>query len=281
MTKPYKPKDKQKDKPKKPFNLSSISDFKKIIHFLKNINYFTYFDEFITYLKSDDPLIASIKLNYIFYISIFIGVCAITATTNTNVIWGFISVVFISFLGYVVHYISHTVRVEELYDKIDNKNYLTKNVYINYIIRLWCKTIDFHDITHHDSKVNKTFKNVAIEFALNFYTQAGAFLLFAFFVRNLNTYVILLWGLMYPTVHLINYEFKKSKTHIFHHKDPKTNYGIDIWDILFNTKYNGDNSKIENINHYSINVCIITIIMIYACKKMNLLQQKISVGDLF
>ena len=223
---------------------------------------------FIKYLKSNDPFIASIKLNYIFYISIIICVLCISSLTNTNFIWGIISFVFISFLGYAVHYISHTVRVEELYDKINNQNYFTRNSYIDYFIRIACKTFDFHDIIHHDSKINKTFNNVVIEFLLNFYTQAGAFLLFLLFVRNLNIYVILLWGIMYPTVHLINYEIHKSTTHIHHHTDSKTNYGIDIWDILFNTKYNKDNSQIENINHYSINVCIISIIMIYIYKKI-------------
>lgn len=48
-----------------------------------------------------------------------------------------------------------------------------------------------------------------------------------------------------------------------HHLDKHTNYGIDIWDIMFNTKYQGDNTDIENINHYSINVVIISAILVY------------------
>lgn len=249
---------------------SSITELKEwLLHF----DYVGYMDEWVAYFKSNDPLILSIKTNYIFYISVLVCIIMLSIKTDTEFVWGLITMVFISFMGYVVHFISHSFRVEELYDQWNNQNYLTRNSYFDYFIRLWCKSVDFHDITHHDSEVNKTFKNVAIEFMLNFYTQAGAFLLFALFVKNLSTPVILLWGFMYPTVHLINYEFKQSKTHVLHHKNSKTNYGIDIWDILFNTKYDGDNTEIENINHYSINVCIITLLIIIVSNKMELIKK--------
>jgi len=65
---------------------------------------------------------------------------------------------------------------------------------------------------------------------------------------------------MYATIHNINYVVSPSATHILHHVDKTTNYGIDIWDIVFGTKYDGDYSidKLENINHYAINTAFIT-----------------------
>ena len=44
----------------------------------------------------------------------------------------------------------------------------------------------------------------------------------------------------------------------------KTNYGIDIYDIIFGTKYHWDD--LENYNHYSINIVIITGLIIFISK---------------
>jgi sterol desaturase/sphingolipid hydroxylase (fatty acid hydroxylase superfamily) len=96
---------------------------------------------------------------------------------------------------------------------------------------------------------------------MNFYVQAGGFLLIIWVAKQLNLYVITLWGLMYATIHNINYAIRPPATHMCHHIDKTTNYGIDIWDIIFNSKYGDDYSvdKIENINHYAINTAIITV----------------------
>ena len=60
--------------------------------------------------------------------------------------------------------------------------------------------------------------------------------------------------------HIINYNIIKPKVHEEHHEDKNTNFGIDIWDILFNTK---NNSDIENFNHSIINLIIILIIFYF------------------
>ena len=44
-----------------------------------------------------------------------------------------------------------------------------------------------------------------------------------------------------------------------HHVDIFTNYGIDLLDIVFGSKYNYD--TIENLNHCCINIIIIGIIL--------------------
>ena len=47
--------------------------------------------------------------------------------------------------------------------------------------------------------------------------------------------------------------------HKEHHKNKYTNYGLDSFDILFDSKYS---NKIENYNNASINVVILTIIIL-------------------
>ena len=211
-------------------------------------------------LLAEDPIIKSFKLNYQFYVVLFICIIMISHYSKTNFIWAMITIVLISAAGYASHYVSHRINALELFEKLDNDNYITKNEYVKTGIRMFCKMIDFHDKVHHDTSVNKTWENIAIEFGMNFYVQAGAFIIIIYIARQLNMYVITLWGLMYATVHNINYDISPSATHILHHVDNKTNYGIDIWDVVFNTKFGEDNSfdKLENINHYAINTALIT-----------------------
>lgn len=152
--------------------------------------------------------------------------------------------------------------MSDVYKNMNNGNYVTNNKIVHYFLKFMCKCADFHDEIHHDTSINKQTHNIIYEFIFNFYTQAGAFLIFMYFIKNMSYYSVILWGLMYPTIHLINYDIIKCKVHQKHHWDKHTNYGIDVWDILFNTKYEGDNSDIEDINHYSINVIIITAIIV-------------------
>jgi len=214
----------------------------------------------------EHPLYQSIRLNYIFYISLLVCVCAIAYCNKTSYFWAIITVVFISVAGYCSHYISHRINATELFTKFNNEYSMIDNEYMKSGIEMFCKLIDFHDITHHDTEVNKQWGNLAMEFAMNFYVQAGAFLVVFYAIQQMDLYVITLWGLMYATIHNINYVLYPSNTHILHHVDKTTNYGIDIWDILFHTKFDGDSSypRLENINHYAINTVLITLIMIFA-----------------
>jgi hypothetical protein len=212
----------------------------------------------------DHPVVQSIKLNYIFYITLIACVCAIAYCSRTSYFWAIITIIFISVAGYFSHYISHRINAGELFTKFNKKHSIIENEYIKTGVEMFCKLIDFHDVTHHDTDINKQWGNLAMEFAMNFYVQAGAFLLLFYGIQQMNLYVITLWGLMYSTIHNINYLLYPSQTHMLHHADKKTNYGIDIWDILFRTKYEGDYSypQLENINHYAINTLLITLVMI-------------------
>ena len=52
------------------------------------------------------------------------------------------------------------------------------------------------------------------------------------------------------------------------HIDDKTNYGIDIWDIIVGSKYSWE--EIETHNHTAINLIVITGIIIYLSNKFKL-----------
>ena len=210
----------------------------------------------------NDPVIKNIKVNFIFYLSILICIYLICKKENKNVICGIYSFIFVSMSGYFVHIISHFTNYTKIFDSLDN--YITRNKFSRFIIRNTCKLVDFHDVIHHDTSINKKFKNVVIEFILNFITQSGGLLIIMFISRKMSFWVVALWGLLYSTIHIINYEFfVKSKPHTYHHINKHTNYGLDIWDVIFNTKYKNDNYDTENINHGAINVFILTGIIIY------------------
>ena len=125
---------------------------------------------------------------------------------------------------------------------------------------MFLKIYEFHGETHHDLDVNKQTSNIFYEFITNIYTQGLAFILFVEFVKLINYKVVLLWCFMYATIHNINYNIIHPSVHRDHHIDCHTNYGIDVMDILFNTKY--DKGDIENFNHVSANLLIITSIIL-------------------
>ena len=215
-------------------------------------------------LYKNDPLIESIIKNYIFYITSFICLIIISIYSKNNLFYTIVSFIIASFSGFVIHYVSHDIKLEEAYLK--QNNYIRRNKYSNNIVLFFCKLLDFHETIHHESSINKLKQNMIIEFILNFITQGGCAMLVCYFAKKMNQYVFLLWGLMYCSVHIINYSYIPSKIHEKHHLDKKTNYGIDIWDVMLGTKYNNDTSDIEIINHYSINIIIITVIIILLIK---------------
>jgi len=233
--------------------------------------------------KNFKQVCRSIKLNYIFWISCGISIYLLTKY-NTNIDSYFVSI--LSFLlavllGYYIHYLAHAYDWSKTYSKSDNTviDYIKSSEYLDKFFRgLICYTFDFHDKVHHDSSVNKQPINVLVEFIQNFMMEGGFLILLAsassFQIKvgnstfKFNRAILLMWGLLYATVHNINYRIVYSldpenslNQHSLHHKHPKTNYGIDTLDILFDTKYNLDN--IEVFNHAAINVLIITFIILY------------------
>jgi hypothetical protein len=195
-------------------------------------------------------IVKSFKLNYIFYATSILCLIVLSYCKNINVVWAILTFVIMSFLGYSTHVISHSMNFKYYYTRLN-----APNPVLEYIVDL----LDFHEDIHHDSDVNKYMHNCISEFIGNFITQSGIILICKFFLTHFNTYIIVLWGLVYATVHMINYTIIPNETHRKHHLNKHTNYGVDIYDILFNTKYD---SVVDDINHYSINMILLTFIII-------------------
>lgn len=199
-----------------------------------------------------------LKINYIFCILLIISFIIYSKLLKQNFFINILSFIFFSFLGYIIHIYSHLYNYEELSEKlINHKTFLTRNKYTKYIIRKIAIFLNFHQDTHHNSDINKELKYQVYEFINNFVMQGLYSFILIFILRRINYSISLIWGLFYATFHIINYNIIKPIVHEEHHKDENVNYGIDIWDILFNTKNNGE---IENFNHSIINLIIILIV---------------------
>lgn len=239
------------------------------------------------------PIIESIKTNYIFWVTIIASIILISYYTTGNNINSYISgtftYIFIAFWGYLMHYISHSINFTDVYKNSTNIacRILHQNPIINQMIEtILYYTIDFHSVIHHDTSINKTPTNIIIEAVQNFLTQGGLMIMFNklfnptflfdkfYFKITLNNHILMLWALFYATVHNINYNITHPIEHKNHHINPKTNYGIDIVDIILNTKYNNHNHNtstplnhppitIEDHNHAAINIILITIYLIW------------------
>ena len=213
-----------------------------------------------------EAMITSIKTNWLYYVTLWVCFYILkryTAPGGSYAIF-IITYAFISLLGHFVHMTSHNVNFNKLLKNNCKHNIFYRNKYCKYALHKWCDFLDFHSTTHHDSSVNKAPINIVYEFINNLFTQGCGLIVLIKLINLLDTRIILLWAFMYASVHNINYVFLKPTTHRDHHKNDKTNYGIDISDIMFNTKY--DWNDIENHNHISINLIIISvaIAIIYA-----------------
>ena len=71
------------------------------------------------YYTTTSPVSVSIKINYIFWISVISSVIIISYYTTghswNSYISGIFTYIFIAFWGYLMHYISHSVNFTDLY----------------------------------------------------------------------------------------------------------------------------------------------------------------------
>ena len=219
-------------------------------------------------LKNSTELFKCFKMNYIFFIIVILCIYILNYFNKTrySYITSLSSFILAVLIGWFVHFISHAFDFEEIYENTDIwifkflKSYPTlDNIIHNTILY----TFDFHDKIHHDSKINKQPLNVIIETLQNILTQGGLLILLSLITDiNLDRTAIVLWGLMYATVHNFNYFLVGNSQHRNHHIDPKTNYALDVFDIMFDTKY--DLNNIENLNlNWGFNMIIITCFIIY------------------
>jgi hypothetical protein len=225
------------------------------------------------YVNDSKQVIAiykSIKQNYIFYITILLCLYIFTQCSHnkSNFMYGIGSMIFITFYGYAIHYLSHFMgnTVSELYKSYDN--IFTRNKYFDWFANHLIYFGEFHSRVHHDTDINKTYKNIALEFINNLITQGGAIIFLKYALKFIDNRVILLWALYYATVHNINYNMIHPLTHKQHHLNNKTNYGIDIWDIVIGSKY--DWNEVETHNHTAINLIVIAIVIYYVSNKFKI-----------
>lgn len=217
-----------------------------------------------------NAIFKSVKQNYIFYIAMILCVYAFTRCNHnkSNIYLAYFSIIFITCYGYFIHLISHymNTKISDLYKTFDN--IFTRNKYFNWLA---IKVIDFgefHAKTHHDTDINKSYKNIALEFINNIVSQGGLIIIMKYFLSLIDNRVILLWAFFYATVHNINYNIVSPLTHRQHHMNDKTNYGIDIWDIIIGSKYEWD--TIETHNHTAINLFVITAAILYCSNKFKM-----------
>lgn len=211
-----------------------------------------------------EMLIKYFKFNWIFYIGLIISFIIYSKVLKQNFLQNIVSFIFFSYFGYFLHIFSHLYDYESLCEVlIAHKPYFTRNKFGKYLIRKIGKFANFHQNIHHKSDINKTTKNLIYEFINNFIAQGLYVFILILIARSLNYWIALVWGLFYASFHIINYNLRKEEVHEQHHEEINRNYGIDIWDIFFNTK---KNDKIENFNDTLINIVIILGIIILVNK---------------
>jgi hypothetical protein len=205
-----------------------------------------------------NALLKSITGNWIFFLALFFCFYKLKQSTvyNSSYFHMVYTFVFIGFLGHFSHLCSHYINFTEVYKNCDN--IFTQNKYTNFLLYNYVRFIDFHDKIHHDTSINKQFINILTEFINNVYIQGVGLVMI---IKLLDIRVILLWAFMYATMHNINYLYLKPTTHRDHHINDHTNFGLDIFDIILNTKY--DYADVEVFNHGAINLLVITYIIIY------------------
>ena len=213
-------------------------------------------------------IIKSIKQNILFIISLFTMILFLSLRYSYNIFNCFLSLYVVTSIGYFIHIYSHTISHTKLYLKFyKSNNIISKffrrisltihkiNLYILYYV------VDFHKNIHHNSKINKIWYNVIFEFLQNMFFQSIGLIIIntilkpKIYLFNIKfefyNIIFLFWGLLYSTIHLINYEIIKSDSHIEHHINHNYNFGLLWEDIIYKTQINVD--TIDNINHGSIN----------------------------
>lgn len=238
----------------------------------QNILYNKLCDLFSQEQSTCEILIRSLKLNYMFFTSLVSCLYLLTKCNSKckSYINTIVTFIIVTVFGWWIHYFVHKNDFEKMYIENDDFMFIKNNWLLNKIANSMIYWANFHDKIHHDTDINKQPFNWVFEFSQNFIMEGGLLLFFSKYFNislhigrtfKLNNSVLLLWALLYSTVHNINYIILGCDQHEKHHINPHTNYGIDTLDILFGTKYEKNN--IENLNHASINLIVITSIILF------------------
>ena len=209
-----------------------------------------------------EGLVANLRINFPFYVITILCfyVLARKSTNSYSFLGMSLSLIFVAFNGYFIHVLSHAINLTEMYN--NSGIYFKRIPILDSILKRLVWFVDFHRTTHHNSEVNKEIHNQIFEAFNNFVMQGVASVIISKFYSSIDYRLFVFWGLFYASVHIINYSFVEPTVHKDHHTLVTSNYGVDIFDILMGTKY--DWNDIENYNHYSINMILLSCIY-YCC----------------
>jgi len=214
-----------------------------------------------------ETLYKSLEINKYFFVVLVLSLSLYCHYKNKSFTSSLLTFVLMTLLGYLAHVISHSFNANETFEKLENKTFFTSNEYTKPVIKNTCDFIDFHDKVHHDTKINKEPLNIFYEVCNNFLIQGGLVYLFYIVSRYIEPEMFILWAFMYTTIHHVNYTIIGSEEHKQHHANKYTNYGLDIWDIIFNTKPEESEEKEgehpENFNHIIFNLLIGLVILYF------------------
>jgi len=160
---------------------------------------------------------------YINYKSWILLIIAIYILNRNNLLYGMITFLFMLNASYFFHEASHK---DTVFNLVHLYHHAHDNMF-SHIIEI------FHEFT--------TFLLfIPIKYFLNI-----------FFI---DYWIVLFYYIFYTTVHNINYSiFHVNNVHKNHHILKNMNLGPDICDIMFQTKFDYENS-IENTDHYIWNI---------------------------
>jgi hypothetical protein len=65
---------------------------------------------------------------------------------------------------------------------------------------------------------------------------------------GLNQWIVLFYSIGYVFIHFVNYGIQINNVHELHHKEVTTNFGLDIYDVMFHTK--NPKSEREDTSHF-------------------------------
>jgi hypothetical protein len=185
-----------------------------------------------------------------------------------NVLSGVATAVVAPYVGYLTHLVSH---------RIEFGRYVRKITWVatpfDTLLHWVTVYLDFHRKVHHDDTIGKRWMWKIVEAMHNVQCVALNLIVINVFVlrRILNNDVIVLWGLLYATMHAINFSMYRYYTHENHHANTMTNYEPYVFDILHGTAYECDDERqlmrVDNLNNGAINVVFLTALIIFVKNK--------------
>ena len=216
----------------------------------------------------------SILANWPFWTACTAALVIMTHNDGTPYLDAFITFVASVYLGYDLHRKTHIRNVTKFYDEMDNPivTYIRENTpRLDAAVKWFACHGDFHVEVHHDSTVNRKPYNVLVEVYQNLLTEGLIAAALCYLLNPSATIcgitirphipTVVFWSLLYTSVHNINYDIIRPKEHVNHHLFPDTNFGIDLLDILCDTKHEPEGFEI--MHHAVPNIVGITLLILY------------------